>query len=87
MRGCGGEATLYAAEIIEAIHYVYGDEPKVEPWTGFVTDPVLRQYGIKLVDWTIPGQAIIMGRAKSSKAIAKIVQDLMGKGFMIFPLR
>jgi len=79
-----GEATLYAAEIIEAIHYVYGDEPKVEPWTGFVTDPVLRQYGIKLVDWTIPGQAIIMGRAKSSKAIAKIVQDLMGKGFMIF---
>lgn len=79
-----GETTLYAAEVIEAIHYVYGDEPKVDPWTGFVTDPVLRQYGIKLVDWTIPGQAIIMGRAKSSKAIAKIVQELMGKGFMIF---
>ncbi|HCW51171.1 MAG TPA: CO dehydrogenase/CO-methylating acetyl-CoA synthase complex subunit beta [Clostridiales bacterium] len=79
-----GEATLYAAEIIEAIHYLEKDEPKVEPWTGFLSDPVVRRYGIKLVDWTIPGQAVLLGRARSSKDAAKIVEELMGAGMMIF---
>jgi len=79
-----GEATLYAAEIIEAIHYLEKDEPKVDPWTGWLADPVVRMYGIKLVDWTIPGQAVIVGRAKDSKAAKKIVEELMSKGMMIF---
>ncbi len=79
-----GEAVLYAAEIIEIIHYLEGDEPKVEPWTGFLGDPVLRKHGIKMVDWTIPGVAVIMGRAADSQAAKKIVDNLMGKGFMIF---
>ncbi|MDP2872441.1 MAG: acetyl-CoA decarbonylase/synthase complex subunit alpha/beta [Bacillota bacterium] len=79
-----GEATLYAAEIIEALHYLVGDEPKVEPWSGFLPDPVVRQYGIKLVDWTIPGQAVLLGQAKTSAHAKKLVQELMGMGFMIF---
>ncbi|MCL6451469.1 MAG: CO dehydrogenase/CO-methylating acetyl-CoA synthase complex subunit beta [Acetobacteraceae bacterium] len=79
-----GEATLYAAEVIEALHYLRKDEPKVDPWTGFLTDPVLRMYGIKLVDWTIPGQAVILGRAKTSAHARQIVEELMGKGMMIF---
>jgi acetyl-CoA synthase len=79
-----GESTLYAAEIIEALHYVVEDEPKVEPWTGFLSDPNVRRYGIKLVDWTIPGQAILLGRAKTSKHAARLVEELMSKGFMIF---
>jgi acetyl-CoA synthase len=79
-----GESTLYAAEVIEAIHYLIKDEPKVEPWSGFLTDPILRKYGIKLVDWTIPGQAVIVGKARSSKEAAKIVEELMGNGLMIF---
>jgi len=37
-----------------------------------------------LVDWTIPGQAVIMGKGKSSEAVGKLVMDLQGKGFMIF---
>jgi acetyl-CoA synthase len=79
-----GEAVLYAAEIIEVLHYLEDDEPKVEPWTGFLGDPVLRKHGIKMVDWTIPGVAVIMGRAVDSQAAKKIVDNLMGKGFMIF---
>jgi len=79
-----GEATLYAAEVIEAVHYLEKDEPKVEPWTGFLSDPILRQYGIKLVDWTIPGQAVLLGRARSSKDAANLVSELMGAGMMIF---
>jgi len=79
-----GEATAYAAEVIEAVRYVENPNAYVEPWTGFLPDPVVRRYGIMLVDWTIPGQAIIVGKAKSSEALAKIIQDLQSKGMMIF---
>lgn len=82
-----GEATWVAAEIIEAVQYIgHGpDNPRfVPPRTGFIGDPVVRQYGIKMVDWTIPGEAIIIGRAKDSKAAKKLVEDLMNKGLMLF---
>ncbi len=79
-----GESVLYAAEIIETIHYLENDEPKVEPWTGFLGDPIVRKHGIKMVDWTIPGVAVILGRAKDSKLAKKIVDKLMGQGFMLF---
>ncbi|EEG78229.1 acetyl-CoA decarbonylase/synthase complex subunit alpha/beta [Dethiobacter alkaliphilus] len=78
-----GESTAYAAEIIEVLRYIEGD-PHVAPWTGYLTDPILRKFGIQLVDWTIPGQAVIVGKAKTSEAAAKIVQELQAKGMMIF---
>ncbi len=79
-----GESTAYAAEMIEAVRYLKGDNLHVAPWTGFVGDPVVRRYGILLVDWTIPGQAVITGKARSTEELAKIVSDLQGKGFMVF---
>jgi len=79
-----GEATAYSAEIIEALRYLNGAHPHVPPWTGFLSDPLLRKFGIQLVDWTIPGQAIIMGKARTSAEAAKIVQELQAKGMMIF---
>ncbi|MHB8172512.1 MAG: acetyl-CoA decarbonylase/synthase complex subunit alpha/beta [Thermincolia bacterium] len=82
-----GEATWYSAEIIEAVRYLdYSPETPlhVAPWTGFLGDPVVRSYGIKMVDWTIPGEAVILGRAKDSKAAKKLIDDLMGKGLMLF---
>jgi acetyl-CoA synthase len=79
-----GESTAYAAEIIEVLRYINGAQPHVEPWTGYLTDPILRKFGIQLVDWTIPGQAVIVGKAKTSEAAAKIVQELQAKGMMIF---
>ena len=79
-----GETAAYSAEIIEALRYLDGARPHVDPWTGFLGDPVVRRYGILLVDWTIPGQAVIMGKGKSSEAVGKLIQDLQGKGFMIF---
>ncbi len=78
-----GEATLYAAEIIEALRYLNGQNPHVAPWTGFLTDPVLRKFGIQLVDFTIPGVAVIIGKAKDSKAAAKLIKELQGKGMML----
>jgi len=78
-----GEAAFYAAEIIEALRYLNGQNPHVEPWTGFLTDPVLRKFGIQLVDFTIPGVAVIIGKAKDSKAAAKMVKELQSKGMML----
>ncbi len=82
-----GEATWYAAEIIEAIRYLKHTPENplfYPPWTGFIGDPVVRAYGTKLVDWTIPGEAVIVGRAKDSKAAKKLVDSLMAKGLMLF---
>jgi acetyl-CoA synthase len=78
-----GEAAFYAAEIIEALRYLKGNNPHVSPWTGFLTDPVLRKFGIQLVDFTIPGVAVIIGKAKDSKSAAKIIQQLQSKGIML----
>ena len=78
-----GEAAFYAAEIIESLRYLNGNNPHVEPWTGFLTDPVLRKFGIQLVDFTIPGVAVIIGKAKDSKAAAKLIKELQSKGIML----
>lgn len=79
-----GEAVLYAAEIIEIVRYLRKENMNVDPWTGFLGDPVIRKYGIKMVDWSIPGVAVILGRAKDSEAAKTLVADLMGNGLMIF---
>jgi len=82
-----GEATWYAADIIEAVRYVKNTPETplhTAPWTGFIGDPVVRQYGTKLVDWTIPGEAVILGRAKTSKDAKKLIDSLMAKGLMLF---
>ncbi len=78
-----GEAAFYAAEIIESLRYLNGNNPHVDPWTGFLTDPVLRKFGIQLVDFTIPGVAVIFGKAKDSKAAAKLIKELQSKGIML----
>ncbi|HZK18944.1 MAG TPA: acetyl-CoA decarbonylase/synthase complex subunit alpha/beta [Clostridia bacterium] len=82
-----GRATWVAAEVIEAVRYIdHSEENPLQPvpWTGFVGDPIVRQFGIKMVDWTIPGEAVILGRAKDSASAKKLIDDLMGKGMMIF---
>lgn len=79
-----GEATHYAAEIIEALRYLNGAKPESAPWTGFLPDPILRKFGVPLVDNTIPGVAVIIGKARSSKEAAKLIKDLQSKGMMIF---
>jgi acetyl-CoA synthase len=79
-----GEATLYAAEIIEATRYLNGlNMADFAPWTGFLTDPVLRKFGIQLVDFSIPGVAVIIGKAKDTKAAAALVKKLQSKGIML----
>jgi acetyl-CoA synthase len=80
-----GEATIHAAEIIEAVRYATGaHEFLPKPWTGFIADTYVRKWGIKHVDWTIPGEVVIVGRFRTSEDAIRIVNNLVQKGFMLF---
>lgn len=80
-----GEAVIHAAEIIEAVRYATGrHEYLPKPWTGFISDVYVRKWGIKHVDWTIPGEVVIVGRFRTSDDALRIVNKLVQKGFMIF---
>ena len=80
-----GEATMVAAEIVEAIKYIDGKDPYADhpDYSGFVSDLVLRELGIGFVDDTIPGAIVLVGKAKSSQALKKIVRDAQNKGMLI----
>ncbi|MEE9115292.1 MAG: acetyl-CoA decarbonylase/synthase complex subunit alpha/beta, partial [Thermoplasmata archaeon] len=85
-----GEATMWSAEIVEAIRYIDNDNPYeddappgTQEYCGFVGDPILRTLGIAFVDDTIPGAIVFIGKAKDSKALAKIVRDLQNKGMLL----
>ncbi|MCK8827368.1 acetyl-CoA decarbonylase/synthase complex subunit alpha/beta [Natroniella acetigena] len=78
-----GELTAIAAEIIEALKYIGDEDPyEDEIYTGFIEDGVLRELGVSLVDGTIPGIALIIGKGRSSKEVADMVTDLQGKGIL-----
>ncbi len=83
-----GEATMIAAEIVEAIKYIkdqpdpYGDHPL---YSGFVSDVILRELGIAFVDDTIPGVIALVGKAKDPQALKKIIRDAQNKGMLIIP--
>src|SRR5512143_2779963 len=60
-----GQATLFAEEVLLASRFVLGLEPVVEKvdtpngqaelaYNGFITDTILRNLGIQLVDGTMP---------------------------------
>ncbi|HXZ23754.1 MAG TPA: acetyl-CoA decarbonylase/synthase complex subunit alpha/beta, partial [Methanomassiliicoccales archaeon] len=79
-----GEATMVAAEIIEALRYIGTDKPfEGTPYCGFIPDKVLRELGVALVDDTIPGCAVLVGAAEDSKKLARIVRDCQSKGMLI----
>ena len=79
-----GEATMIAAEIVEALKYLETPTPyEGSLYCGFVPDRVLRQLGIAFVDDTIPGCAVFVGKASDPKALAAMVRDCQNKGMLI----
>ena len=49
-----------------AIRYVNGDEIE-DGFTGFISDTILRELGIQLVDGRMPGFAAVLGPAPSNE--------------------
>jgi acetyl-CoA synthase len=93
-----GMATLLAAEGIEGIRFVRGEEPmklpgftmtgSSAPADGYLNGPIddiqLRSWGIQLVDGRMPGFAAIVGAAKSNEVAVKIVRELQKRNILVF---
>ncbi|MCJ7488665.1 MAG: hypothetical protein MUO87_00755, partial [Thermoplasmata archaeon] len=79
-----GEATMIAAEIVEALKYIETPTPyEGTDYCGFVPDRILRQLGIAFVDDTIPGAAVFVGKASDPKKLAAMIRDCQNKGMLI----
>jgi carbon-monoxide dehydrogenase catalytic subunit/CO dehydrogenase/CO-methylating acetyl-CoA synthase complex beta subunit len=79
-----GEATMIAAEVVEALKYIETMTPyEGSLYCGFVPDRILRQLGIAFVDDTIPGCAVFVGKASDPKKLATMIHDCQNKGMLI----
>ena len=73
-----GENAMFAADIIEAITYLDGDQER----DGFVPDRTLRGLGLSFVDETIPGAVAFLGSLDDTDALKKMTRDFQGKGMV-----
>jgi acetyl-CoA synthase len=76
-----GKATAIAAEAIEGIKSITPQPGGI--WLGPTGDAVLRSQGIKLVDGSMPGVAVIIGAAPTTEAGINLVRDLQERNILI----
>ncbi|MCL2615639.1 MAG: acetyl-CoA decarbonylase/synthase complex subunit alpha/beta [Dehalococcoidia bacterium] len=87
-----GMSTLFAEEIIEALHYVTTPNlyTKTEDptggnlWLGAADDVILRRRGVEFVDGSAPGFATILGAAPDNATAAAIAAELQQRNLYIF---
>jgi acetyl-CoA synthase len=82
-----GMAALFAQEVIMAIRYVYGQEPVRDDsidltYNGFISDTILRNLGVQLVDGSMPGYVCIIGAANDDEHAVKIARELQEKNIL-----
>ncbi len=78
-----GIATLLATETTCAIRYLNG-ETGDEGFTGFISDTILRELGIQLVDGRMPGFAAILGPAPTDEIAVHTVRELQKRSILTF---
>jgi len=86
-----GAATMLAQEVIVALRYARakaaGTNTVVPPgWQGFISDTIMRELGIQLVDGRMPGFAAILGPAPTTEVAVHIVRELQKRAILIFLL-
>ena len=75
----------FAQEITCAIEYLNGFKPQ-PGYFGFLSDTVMREIGIQLVDGRMPGFAAILGPAPDNATAVKVIRELQKRSILIFPL-
>ena len=78
-----GVAALLAMEVTCAIRYV-NEEPIEEGCTGFISDTILRELGIQLVDGRMPGFAAVLGPAPTNEIAVHTVRELQKRSILTF---
>lgn len=78
-----GAATMLAQEVLVALRTVNG---YVTPpgWQGFISDTIMRELGIQLVDGRMPGFAAILGPAPTTEIAVKTVRELQERSILTF---
>ena len=78
-----GAGALLAQEVICALRYLNGEAIETG-FTGFISDTILRELGIQLVDGRMPGFAAILGPAPTTEIAVKTVRDLQKRSILTF---
>ncbi|MEK6778582.1 MAG: acetyl-CoA decarbonylase/synthase complex subunit alpha/beta [Candidatus Deferrimicrobiota bacterium] len=78
-----GAATLLAAEVLGALSHKEGN-PFPPPSMGFIPDSILRKLGIFMVDGSVPGVAVAIGKAGDPAAAAAMVRQFQEIGLLVF---
>ncbi len=78
-----GAATMLAQEVLVALRTVNGH---VTPpgWQGFISDTIMRELGIQLVDGRMPGFALIVGPAPTTEIAVNVVRELQKRSILVF---
>jgi len=78
-----GAAAMLAQEALVALRTVNGHQ--MGPgWQGFISDTIMRELGIQLVDGRMPGFAAILGPAPTTEIAVKVVRDLQERSILVF---
>lgn len=78
-----GIATLLAQEVTCALRYL-NNEPIEDGHSGFISDTILRELGIQLVDGRMPGFAAILGPAPTNEIAVHTVRELQQRSILCF---
>ena len=80
-----GITTLLSTEVITALRYLRNELP-AEGDQGFISDTILRQLGIQLVDGRMPGFAAILGSAPTNEIAVETVRGFQQRNILSFLL-
>ena len=78
-----GAATMLATEALVALRTVNGYQTPAG-WQGFISDTIMRELGIQLVDGRMPGFALILGPAPTTEIAVKTVRELQKRSILTF---
>jgi len=78
-----GVATMLAQEALVALRTSNGYTTP-EGWQGFISDTIMRELGIQLVDGRMPGFAAILGPAPTTEIAVKTVRELQERSILTF---
>jgi len=78
-----GAATLLAQEALVAMRTLNGDS-RAPGWQGFISDTIMRELGIQLVDGRMPGFALILGPAPTTEIAVNTVRELQKRSILVF---
>ncbi len=78
-----GAATMLAQEVLVALRTANGYQTP-HGYQGFISDTIMRELGIQLVDGRMPGFAAILGPAPTTEIAVKVVRGLQERAILTF---